>query len=351
METIYEYLKTDHKKVAALFKQFEKADNQTAKQDFFNMIAQELTLHAESEEQTFYKELERHSSSQDEVFHGEMEHVKIKNKIAEIQAAYAQYQINKEEEILQPGAAFLFVKKLLALKQPNQQDPLVEVILLSRNSADTGLRIFNSIKAHELNITRAAFTRGKSPYKYLSAFGAHLFLSVNNEDVCCALTEGCAAATLLSPLSLSGSTEQLRIAFDGDAVIFSDEAEKIFQVSGLQNFQNNELLAANNPLQDGPFKHFLEVLHHLQQTFPVDRCPIRTALVTARNAPAHERAIRTLRAWNIRTDEALFLGGMDKTQFLTAFGADIFFDDQQKHCELASQQVTTGHVPHGVVNK
>ncbi|MDP2805445.1 MAG: 5'-nucleotidase, partial [Gallionellaceae bacterium] len=142
-----------------------------------------------------------------------------------------------------------------------------------------------------------------------------------------------------------------RIAFDGDAVLFSDESERIYKRDGLDAFENNETLAAKQPLPGGPFKNFLAMLHRIQLDYPADTSPIRTALITARGAPAHERVIRTLRAWNIRIDEALFLGGMDKGAFLKAFGADIFFDDQQKHCESARQHVATGHVPHGVANE
>ncbi len=270
---------------------------------------------------------------------------------SEGEIAYAKYQIDNEENTLLPGPAFALVKKLLALNQANNNDALVEVILLSRNNADTGLRVFNSIKEHNLTITRAAFTRGKSPYRYLRAFGAHLFLSANQEDVTQALSEGCAAATIVSANPFFTNAEQLRIAFDGDAVIFSDEAEKVYQENDLAAFQYNEMTSAHIPLQSGPFKDFLEVLHRLQQTFSIDTCPIRTALITARNAPAHERAIRTLRAWNIRTDEAFFLGGLEKTNFLLAFGADIFFDDQPLHCNAAKHQVATAHVPHGIVNE
>ncbi len=264
---------------------------------------------------------------------------------------YAKYQIEHEDKILEPGPAFPIVKKLLSLKQANNQQALVEVILLSRNSADTGLRIFNSINAHELPITRAAFTRGRSPYRYINAYGAHLFLSGNHQDVSLALQEGFAAATMVSATPVNTKSKQLRIAFDGDAVVFSDEAERIYQENGLDSFQTNEKERAKKPLGHGPFKKFLQVLHQLQQTFPSDNCPIRTALVTARNAPAHERAIRTLREWDIRTDEALFLGGLTKTEFVKSFGADIFFDDQASHCEKASSHVTAAHVPHGVVNE
>ncbi len=263
---------------------------------------------------------------------------------------YAKYQIANEDNILEPGPAFPIVKKLLSLKQADTDQPLVEVILLSRNSADTGLRVFKSIQQHQLSITRAAFTRGKTPYRYVKAFGAHLFLSANYEDVGHALKNQIAAATIVSATPLNANSKQLRIAFDGDAVIFSDESERIFQEKGLASFQQNELESAQKPLGDGPFKGFLEALHRLQQTFSPENCPIRTALITARNAPAHERAIRTLREWNIRTDEALFLGGLDKTEFVKSFGADIFFDDQTLHCQRTSTHVTTAHVPHGVVN-
>ena len=264
---------------------------------------------------------------------------------------YAAYQMANEENILAPGVAYALVEKLLHIRSPETDEPLVEVILLSRNSADTGLRIFNSIEAHQLNITRAAFTSGASPYQYISAFGSHLFLSAHSDDVQDALTNGCAAATIIAPLNTQMKTHpELRIAFDGDAVIFSDEAEQIFQQQGLDAFTASEKAAAKTPLSGGPFKGFLSALHALQQHFTPENSPIRTALVTARSAPAHERVIRTLRDWHIRIDEAIFLGGLSKGDFLAAFGADFFFDDQKKHCGSASLHVATGHVPHGIVN-
>ncbi len=265
--------------------------------------------------------------------------------------AYLQYQVDNENKILEPGVAYPLVKKLLNLNDPETQASLVEVILLSRNSADTGLRIFNSIKEHDLNITRAAFTNGKSPYPYVSAFGSHLFLSTHGNDVLRALNAGCAAATLLPSSTQQSHSSQLRIAFDGDSVLFSDEAERIFQQQGLTAFKESETKAAKTPLQDGPFKGFLDALHRIQGKFPTDECPLRTALVTARDAPAHERVVNTLRSWNIRIDEALFLGGMNKGEFLKAFAADIFFDDQQGHCDATREHVATGHVPHGIINE
>lgn len=265
--------------------------------------------------------------------------------------AYSQYQIKHEDEPLAPGDAFPLVKKLLRINE-QFETPRVEVILLSRNSADTGLRIFNSIEHHQLDISRAAFCGGKSPYRYVAAFGCHLFLSTHAEDVRNALKYGIAAATLLpsGKTSIDDSVE-LRFAFDGDAVLFSDEAERVYKAEGLAAFTESEKAAAKTPLSGGPFKNFLQALQVLQAEFPPETGPIRTALVTARSAPAHERVVRTLREWGIRIDESLFLGGWDKSEFLRAFEADVFFDDQQGHCESASTKVATGHVPHGVANE
>jgi len=265
--------------------------------------------------------------------------------------AFCHYQIEHEEETLAPGYGFSLVKKLLAINAGCLDDPLVEIILLSQNSADTGLRIFNSIAHYKLDITRAAFTSGSSPYHYMSAFGAHLFLSANADDVIKTLNAGFAAATILSGSSLTNLSSQLRIAFDGDSVLFSDASERIYQQQGLAVFTENERHEAKKPLPGGPFKDFLKALHHIQTRFDSELSPIRTALVTARSAPAHERVVRTLRAWGIRIDEALFLGGMPKSDFLKAFGADIFFDDQKGHCESAAKHVSTAHVPHGISNE
>lgn len=264
--------------------------------------------------------------------------------------AYHHHQVEHEEEMLAPGIAFPLVTKLLALNKQGSE-PVVEVILLSRNSADTGLRVFNAIQHYQLNIRRAAFTRGESTHRYVAAFGAHLFLSANPEDVQSALAAGYAAATILpSAVGSNAHSPQLRIAFDGDAVLFADDSERIFRAEGLDAFERNESLSARQPMSGGPFKEFLAMLHRIQSSYPEGESPLRTALVTARSAPAHERVIRTLRAWKIRIDEALFLGGLPKGEFLRAFGADIFFDDQEGHCESASQHVATGHVPHGVAN-
>lgn len=264
--------------------------------------------------------------------------------------AYSRYQIAREEEPLAPGEAFPLVQKLLRLNQRLGGESCVEVVLLSRNSADTGLRVFNSIQHYELDIGRAAFCGGESPWRYVNAFGCQLFLSNEAQDVRYALDCGVAAATLVSRKGGSSDNDQLRFAFDGDAVVFSDEAERVYKTEGLEAFTASEIAAAKQPLGGGPFKPFLAALHRLQQAFPPSEAPIRTALVTARSAPAHERVIRTLRAWDIRIDESIFLGGLNKTEFLRAYQADVFFDDQQTHCESASPHIATGHVPHGVAN-
>ena len=277
------------------------------------------------------------------------------NRVFEEQGveAYYEYQLQHENEVLAPGIAFPLVRKLLALNVLPPARPRVEVILLSRNTADTGLRVMHSIEHYGLDMSRAAFTGGESTYPYVPAFDAHLFLSANPDDVRKALDAGHAAATIL-PSNVGQNveaTEGLRIAFDGDAVLFSDEAERVYKRDGLQAFTRSEVTAAREPLSGGPFKGFLAALHRIQSEFPAELSPIRTALVTARSAPAHERVVRTLRAWDIRIDEALFLGGLDKGPFLKAFGADIFFDDQRGHCDSARQHVATGHVPFGIANQ
>ena len=276
--------------------------------------------------------------------------------------AYANYQRAHEDDLLAPGIAFPLVRKLLALNEgaPVDDDgvpaPRVEVILLSRNSSDTGLRIFNSIEHHGLAIRRAAFSNGAPPYPYIRPFGADLFLSTHAEDVTRALAAGVAAATILPAAARVKSApaqppNQLRIAFDGDAVLFGDESERISREDGLEAFSRHESERAREPLSGGPFRGFLDALQRLQSAFPPgEDAPIRTALVTARSAPAHERVIRTLREWNVRLDEALFLGGRAKGPFLEAFGADIFFDDSEHNIASARDHVAAGHVPHGVAN-
>lgn len=266
--------------------------------------------------------------------------------------AYLEHQREMENELLQPGVAFPLVRKLLALNDGAPPEaPHVEVILISRNSADTGLRIFNSIAHHGLQIKRAAFSNGAPPFPYIRPFGSDLFLSANSEDVRNALQAGVAAATLLPAQPSQQRSNQLRIAFDGDAVLFGDEGERVSREAGLEAFTQFEIDNRDTPLSGGPFRGFLDALHRLQQAFPSgESSPIRTALVTARSMPAHERVIRTLREWDIRLDEAMFLGGRAKGPFLEAFGADIFFDDSMHNIDSARDHVAAGHVPHGVSN-
>lgn len=265
--------------------------------------------------------------------------------------AYANYQIEREDIPLTPGPAFHLVRKLLALNALAGRQ-VVDVVLLSRNSADTGLRIFNSLDHYQLDVKRAAFSNGVSPYPYAQAFGCHLFLSADENDVRLALENGLAAARLLPNGIKDAEDTALRFAFDGDAVLFSDEAERVYQQHGLAEFAASERANAKAPLGGGPFKPFLQALQQLQLLFAGENpCPIRTALITARSAPAHERVIRTLRAWQIRVDECLFLGGLPKGEFLRAYGADIFFDDHAVHCQSAVEHVATGHVVHGIANE
>lgn len=266
-------------------------------------------------------------------------------------ARYMEYQREREDEVLGRGVAFHLVEKLLALNNDGMDHPGVEVVLMSRNSADTGLRIFNSIEHYGLDIQRAVFTNGASPADYIEPAGAQLFLSANEDDVRRVLVAGYAAATILPSAIRENRSDQLKLAFDGDAVIFSDEAERIYKEHGLEAFSTSERSQASSPLAAGPFKRVLEGIQRIQSAYPMEENPIRTALITARSAPAHKRVILTLRAWGIRIDEAMFLGGREKTPFLRSFGADIFFDDQTLHTSAASREVATGHVPHGVANE
>ncbi|MFT3896266.1 MAG: 5'-nucleotidase [Thermomonas sp.] len=283
------------------------------------------------------------------LFHMEDSHALFEREGIE---AFAEYQRRREDDVLEPGIAFPLVRKLLALNAGAPgESPRVEVILLSRNSADTGLRVFNSIQHHGLDIRRATFTSGAPVWPYIKPFGAQLFLSANPDSVRRALDAGIAAATILPAQANETRHGQLRIAFDGDAVIFGDEGERVSRAHGIEAFGAHEREKAREPLSGGPFRDFLSALHDLQAAFPPgDEAPIRTALVTARSAPAHERVIRTLRDWGVRLDEALFLGGRDKGAFLEAFGADIFFDDSQHNIDSARRHVAAGHVPHGIAN-
>lgn len=260
---------------------------------------------------------------------------------------YRAHQADHEDVPLQPGTGFSLVKALLAINQMGK-GPLVEVVLVSRNDADTGLRVMNSMEQYDLHIERAAFTDGRPPYEYLKPFSCDLFLSANEEDVTRALLAGFPAALVYGPPDPLGTdSHEVRIAFDGDAVLFSAEAERIYREQGLSAFHQQEKESADIPLEAGPFKSFLSSLQTIQRMFPESECPIRTALVTARGVPAHKRAIKTLRAWNVRLDEAFFLGGVSKQGVLSVFRPHIFFDDQPVYCELAAKETPTARVPAG----
>jgi 5'-nucleotidase len=264
--------------------------------------------------------------------------------------AYMKLQLERLDVAARPGIAFSLIKKLLAFNDTTTQR--VEVVILSRNDPVSGMRIFRSGLANEIKLERGVFTQGRSPFRYLKPLGAHLFLSANAEDVREALAAGFPAARVLTESVLAGSNypDEVRIAFDGDAVLFSDEAEQVFQDKGLAAFQSHELSKAKQPLPEGPFKPLLAALHRLQQAGNASM-RIRTALVTARSAPAHERAIRTLMDWDIRVDEAMFLGGLPKGEFLREFEPDFFFDDQTRHVDHAARHVPSGHVASGIANQ
>lgn len=264
--------------------------------------------------------------------------------------AYCRYQVEHENDILEPGPGFPLIKALLNLNELPGKEGCVEVIIMSRNSPDTSLRVFNAIAHYGLNITRAVLASGASLAPYLEAFRTDLFLSAYEDDVQSAIDSGIAAGIIFSDgihtYDCEKQIRQIRIAFDGDAVLFSDESEQIFREKGLEAFEENERNLANTPLQAGPFAKFLKTLSDLQKDTSAEEAPIRTALVTTRSAPAHERVIRTLRAWNVRIDEAFFLGGVQKKDVLKAFGAHIFFDDQLIHTDSASEFVPAARVPY-----
>ena len=263
--------------------------------------------------------------------------------------AYMALQLQRLELPARPGVAFSLVNKLLAFNRGGA--PRVEVVVLSRNDPVSGMRVFRSAQHFGLPVQRGVFTRGQPPWRYLRPLAANLFLSTNEADVRSALAEGVPAARVF-PLSARASAahpDEVRIAFDGDAVLFSDEAERVYQAQGLQAFQSHEQERAGTPLAPGPFKPLLEALHRLQRN-PVHGMRLRTALVTARSAPAHERAIRTLMQWQVEVDEAMFLGGLPKGTFLREFEPDFFFDDQTGHIDNAAAHVPSGHVASGVSN-
>jgi 5'-nucleotidase len=266
--------------------------------------------------------------------------------------AYCQYQLEHENDILKPGSGFALIEAMLNINRIDSAIRRTEVVIISRNSADTSLRISNSIDAYKLDITRAAFTGGEPVAKYLNAFEVDLFLSATEEDVQAAVQSNVAAGLIYDGprRDRSDPLKQIRIAFDGDAVLFSKESEMIYQQQGLEAFIDHEKRNAQQPLPEGPFAKLLKTLSFLQfdlnSSARQNTPPIRTALVTARNSPAHERVIRTLRTWKVRIDETFFLGGVPKHKILESFSPHIFFDDQHQHCEGAAKVVPTARVPH-----
>jgi len=266
--------------------------------------------------------------------------------------AYMRLQLERLEQPAKPGVAYHLIKKLEAFNADGVNR--VDVVILSRNDPVSGLRVFRSVQGAKLGIERGVFTRGRSPFSYLEPLKANLFLSANDEDVRAALIAGFPAALVYTQTArVDSHPDEVRIAFDGDAVLFADEAERVFHQHGLDAFQTHEARHATRPLPPGPFKPLLEALHRLQRVDAAAGVPmkLRTALVTARSAPAHERAIRTLINWNINVDEAMFLGGFSKGPFLREFEPDFYFDDQTRHVESASVHVPSGHVPHGIANE
>lgn len=261
--------------------------------------------------------------------------------------SYYKHQIENEDILIDKGTGFRLVKNLLRINEDFPEDKQVEVIIMSRNNAATSLRITKSIEKYNLDIQRSAWSGGNDISKYLKPFKVDLFLSANEQDVQDAVNEGIASARILPYEHIESELDaQVRIAFDGDAVLFSEESEVIYKTQGLEAFLEYEKNNANSPMMDGPFAKLLRVISNIQQKYPHEQTPIRTALITARNSPAHERVIRTLNAWNVRLDESFFLGGVDKYEVVKAFGADIFFDDQDVHLESTSKVAPSAKVPY-----
>jgi len=259
---------------------------------------------------------------------------------------YYAHQLEHLNDPLSKGSAFRFVQNLLFINK-KFDNKLIEVIILSRNNAATGLRIGRSIEHYELDIERTGWTAGTPVARYLEAFKVDLFLSAYAPDVEEAVNSGVAAATILpyTPIA-SQKSEMVKIAFDGDAVIFGDESEKVYQKEGLEAFIEHERNNAKHPLSKGPFFKFLKTISEIQDKFPMEASPIRTALVTARNFSTHERVLGTLEGWGVRVDEAFFQGGVQKYEVIKAFGADIFFDDQETHLIDTARETPSAKVPY-----
>lgn len=272
--------------------------------------------------------------------------------------AYRQYQRKMQDTPLNKGVAFPFISRLLKLNNIRPDDPLVEVILLSRNDPDTGLRVMNSIEHYELGITRAVFLQGKSPHIYIPAFDIELFLSADHDDVIQAIKANYPAGQILAGHVNDDNADELRIAFDFDGVIADDEAEAIYKTSGeLSQFHNHEAKMVDVPHNAGPLKKFLLRISDIQklELEKVKQDPnyiplLKISIVTARNAPSHKRVINTMRAWGISVNEAFFMGGVEKANVLRILKPHIFFDDQRLHLK-SSSELPSVHIPFGIANK
>ena len=263
------------------------------------------------------------------------------------QEAFNAYMREKENVPLRPGTAFPMIKKLLDLNI-GQPSPLVNVVILSRNAPDAGARIMRSIKHYNLQIDQAIFTQGANRMRYVAGMNTHLFLSGNAKDVVDALSAGVAAATISPRETPDVSDPSIKIAFDGDSVIFGSESDEVYRSLGLDSFIAHEEANKHVPLSEGPFKRFLMALSQVQQGFPAGECPLKLGLVTARSVTNYERVFTTLREWGVQLDEVIFCGGKKKGPFLKAFGADIFFDDTQSNISNAQEyDIANGHVPFG----
>jgi 5'-nucleotidase len=273
--------------------------------------------------------------------------------------SYRRYQEEHLDDPFRSGVAFPFIRRLLSLNDlTGADDPLVEVIVLSRNDPDTGLRVMRSISHHTLSITRAIFTQGRSPYLFMPVLNMSLFLSANEDDVRNAIAQGHPAGQVLASAYTDDSSDELRIAFDFDGVLASDESEQVFQRHGLQEFQHHETANAVAPLNPGPLRDFLANINRIQKREEQKRqeCEsysrrVRVSIVTARSAPAHERAVASLKAWGLTVNDAFFLGGIDKGAIMPVLRPHIFFDDQRTHLVSTAQSVPSVHVPFGSVNQ
>ncbi|MGQ4374787.1 5'-nucleotidase [Streptomyces sp. SAS_267] len=273
--------------------------------------------------------------------------------------AYRIYQEQHLDDTLDKGVAFPFIRRLLSLNGLSPDDPLVEVIVLSRNDPDTGLRVMRSIQSHDLPITRAIFMQGRSPYHFMPALNMSLFLSANESDVREAVALGLPAGRVLGPAAADESDDQdLRIAFDFDGVLADDASEQVYQTDGIEGFRSHETMKAATPHDPGPLRDFLANVNRLQRreeeqrvNDPEYKIRVHVSLVTARNAPAHERAVRSLKDWGVTVNDAFFLGGIDKSAIMGVLKPHIFFDDQVSHLTGTSRSTPSVHVPFGAMNE